>query len=272
MSQMSTGHGKLVRRFFVLPWRGHTLLGTTDAAFSGSPDNVRVSDGEIDTFLAFVDAHLPHEALARKNVVTAYAGLRPLVDDGSKDTYGASRRAELIDHAKTDRVEGLLSAIGGKWTTSRDLAEKVVDAAAAKLGAKTCPPMTTTAVLPGGHIDSLGEFRLRYAPEHDHLARLYGSRLDDVLALAKDKPELFKPLSRTGDIGAQILFAMREEMALTLEDVVMRRTGIGQLGPPPPDVLDFAAAAMANELAWSEARKAAEIASLAPLFRTGGGT
>lgn len=265
---VATPHG----HFFVLPWRGHTLLGTTDAAFTGLPDDVHVSDHEIDTFLAFVNAHLPREALVRKNVVYAYAGLRPLVADGSKDTYGASRRAELIDHAKSDRVEGLLSAIGGKWTTSRDLAEKVVDAAAAKLDTKTRPPMTATTLLPGGHIGSLGEFRLRYAREPDHLARLYGSRLGDVLELAKDKLELSKPLSRTGDIGAQILFATREEMALTLEDVVMRRTGIGQLGAPSPDVLDFAAAAMANELAWSEARKAVEIASLAPLFRTGGGT
>ena len=66
---------------------------------------------------------------------------------------------------------------------------------------------------------------------------------------------------------------MREEMAMTLEDVVMRRTGIGQLGAPAPDVLNFTAAAMANELGWNDARKEAEIASLAPQFRTtGGGT
>jgi glycerol-3-phosphate dehydrogenase len=266
---VATPHG----HFFVLPWRGHTLLGTTDTAFTGLPDAVQVSDRDIDAFLAFVNEHLPNRALSRKNVLHAYAGLRPLVADGAKDTYAASRRAELIDHAKSDRVEGLLSAIGGKWTTSRDLAEKVVDAAAAKLGAKTRPAMTATTLLPGGRIGSLGEFRSRYTPREDHLARLYGSRLDKVMALARDSPALSKPLSPTGDIGAQIVFAVHEEMALTLEDAIMRRTGIGQLGAPAPEMLDFAAAAMANALAWSEARKAAEIASLAPLFRTtGGGT
>ena len=266
---VATPHG----HFFVLPWRGFSLLGTTDTAFVDAPDSVGVSEGDITGFLAFVNAHLPEVSLARRDVRHFYAGLRPLVDDGSRDTYGASRRAELIDHAKTEHIEGLVSAIGGKWTTSRDLAEKVVDAAVAKLGVRTRAPMTATTLLPGGRIGSLGEFRTRYAPAQDHLARLYGARLDGVLSLAKDNPQLSQPLSPSGDIAAQVLFAVREEMAMTLEDVVMRRTGIGQLGAPAPDVLNFTAGAMANELGWNDARKEAEIASLAPQFRTtGGGT
>jgi glycerol-3-phosphate dehydrogenase len=263
---VATPHG----HFFVLPWRGFSILGTTDTAFNDSPDSVGVSEADIASFLAFVNAHLPEAHLKREDVRHFYAGLRPLVDDGSHDTYGASRRAELIDHHKSDNVEGLISAIGGKWTTSRDLAEQVVDRALAKLGTPKRPATTATALLPGGRIGRLADFRSRYTPGQDHLARLYGARLDKVMALAKGSPELAASLSPSGDVGAQVLFAVREEMALTLEDVVMRRTGIGQLGAPAPEALATAASLMARELGWDEARKQSEIASLAPNFRTAG--
>jgi glycerol-3-phosphate dehydrogenase len=263
---VATAHG----HFFVLPWRGYSLLGTTDTAFTGSPDDVGVSGGDIDAFLAFVNAHLPNENLSRKDVLFAYAGLRPLVDDGSKDTYGASRKGELIDHAETNKVGGLLSAIGGKWTTSRDLAQKVVDAAMEKLGVRPRRCTTATTPLPGGRIGRLADFRTRCAPGHDHLARLYGARLDRVMALVKESPALAATLSPSGDIAAQVLFSIREEMALTLSDIVMRRTGIGQLGRPSARALDIAASIAAEALGWTNARKEAEIASLASAFEIAG--
>src|SRR5436305_459916 len=131
--------------FFVLPWRGASLLGTTAAGVSGTPDSAGVTERDIADFLAFTHSHLPSAHLARDNVRHFYAGLRPLVDDNSGDTYDASRRAELIDHSKDDGVGGLFSAIGGKWTTSRHLAQQIVDAVVAKLGksADVCRTATT---------------------------------------------------------------------------------------------------------------------------------
>lgn len=263
---VATPHG----HFFVLPWRGYSLLGTTDTQFNGSPDSVGVSEADIAGFLSFVNAHLPAAKLKREDVCYFYAGLRPLVDDGSRDTYGASRRAELIDHQKVDNVGGLMSAIGGKWTTSRHLAAQVVDKALEKLGKPKQAATTATTPLPGGRIGSLADFRQTYPPERDHLARLYGARLDRLMALTKDAPELATTLSPSGDIAAQVLFAIREEMALTLEDVVMRRTGIGQLGMPGSNVLNVVASIMAVALGWSETRKQAELASLTPYFHTVG--
>jgi len=263
---VATPHG----HFFVLPWRGHSLLGTTDSAFTGSPDDVGVSNNDIDAFLALVNAYLPNEALSRENVLYAYAGLRPLVDDGSKDTYGASRKAELIDHGQTNKIAGLLSAIGGKWTTSRELAERVVDAAVAKLGVRGRQSTTATTPLPGGRIGRLADFRRRYAPEQDHLARLYGARLDQVLALARNAPALATKLSPSGDIAAQVLFAIQDEMAMTLSDIVLRRTGIGQLGKPGDHALGITAAVAAEALGWSETRKQQETASLSSAWRIAG--
>jgi glycerol-3-phosphate dehydrogenase len=257
--------------FFVLPWRGHSILGTTDTAFAGAPDDVGVSEADIEGFLGFVNAHLPSANLARNGVQHFYAGLRPLVDDGSGDTYDASRRAELIDHGKDDGVQGLMSAIGGKWTTSRDLAQKTVDAVMNKLSAKRRACVTGFEPLPGGRIDRFGEFLKRQSPNvpnAEHLVRLYGARVDAMMSAANNRPELRAAIAPTGDIGAQILFAMREEMASTLEDVVMRRTGIGQLGYPGDACVGAVASLMAQELGWSDARKQAEIQSLKPNFQT----
>ncbi|MEI9887980.1 MAG: glycerol-3-phosphate dehydrogenase/oxidase [Rhizomicrobium sp.] len=260
--------------FFVLPWHGHTLLGTTDTEFTHSPDGVNVSEGDIAAFLALVNKYLPAAALTRGKVEHFYAGLRPLVDDGSGDTYGASRRAELVDHGESDGLDGLLSAIGGKWTTSRDLAQGVVDAIVEKLSARAAECETDEEPTAGGDVGRFADFLRAQRKEHgdlptlEHLAHMYGTRLGDMLAEANNRPELKAPIGAAGDIGAQVLFAVREEMAMTLADVVMRRTCIGQIGAPAPAALETAARIMAAELGWDAARQAREIASLAGAFAT----
>jgi glycerol-3-phosphate dehydrogenase len=260
--------------FFVLPWHGHTLLGTTDTAYKSAPDDVGVGESDIDGFFAFINKHLPGAKLTRGNVEHFYAGLRPLVDDGSGDTYGASRRAELVDHSKGDGLDGLLSAIGGKWTTSRDLAQNVVDTIVEKLSLRAAACETDEEPTAGGDVGRFGDFLKAQRQEHpdlptiEHLAHMYGARLTDMLAEANNRPELRAKIGTAGDIGAQIVFAAREEMAMTLADVVMRRTCIGQVGAPARDTLEAASLVMAAELGWSDERRAQEIAALAPAFAT----
>jgi len=217
---MATAHG----HFFVLPWRGHTLLGTTDTAFTGDPDTLAVSESDIAGFFAFINKHLPNAALTRDKVEYFYAGLRPLVADGASDTYGASRKSELVDHGKDDGLDGLFSAIGGKWTTSRHLAEIVVDRLIEKLDARADVCKTGDRRLPG--------------------------------------------VSIPDEIDEQVASAMHIEMAMTLDDVVMRRTGIGQFGRPPGDLLDTVSRLMAAERGWSEDRRQREIASLDKWYTT----
>jgi len=235
-----------------------------------------VTEQEIEDFLRVVNTHLPAANLARDGVRQTYAGLRPLIDDHHRNTYRASRRAEIIDHRRQDRLEGLLSVIGGKWTTARRLAQTAVDAALRKLGRSRFDCATADRKLPGGKIGRFSTFvnEARIpgvsVPNLEHLARLYGSRLSRLFATLRDRPELAAPLSASGDIGAQILLAVREEMALTLEDTVIRRTGIGQEGDPGTDALLASAAIMAAECGWSQTRKRAEIDAVAAKFRRGG--
>lgn len=260
--------------FFVLPWHGHTLLGTTDTAFKDDPDDVGVSESDITDFFAFINRHLPGAKLTRDKVDYFYAGLRPLVDDGSGDTYGASRRSELVDHGEGDGLDGLFSAIGGKWTTSRCLAQNVVDAIVEKLNLSAAECETDEDPTAGGDIDRVADFMAEQRRENpdlasiDHLVRMYGSRLPEMLAETNNRPELRAVVGDAGDIAAQVVFAVREEMALRLSDVVMRRTCMGQVGAPPTAALDLASRIMAAELGWNEERRSKEIADLAPWFKT----
>lgn len=260
--------------FFVLPWHGHTLLGTTDTAFKSDPDIVGVSETDIADFFAFINNYLPGAHLSREKVEYFYAGLRPLVDDGSSNTYGASRRSELVDHGKADGLSGLFSAIGGKWTTSRQLAQYVVDAIVERLELSAGECESDEDPTAGGDIGRIEDFIAAQTTLHadfptiEHLARMYGARLPDMLAETSNRPDLRASIGDAGDIGAQITFAVREEMALRLSDVVMRRTCMGQVGLPSSDAVERTSRIMAAELGWSETRREAEIGSLAPWFMT----
>jgi glycerol-3-phosphate dehydrogenase len=260
---------------FALPWRGHTLLATTDTEFRGDPANVGVTQSDIDGFLATFRKFLPAAELPRESIEFFYAGLRPLVSDGKQkpvDSYNISRRAELIDHGREGSLDGLFSALGGKYTTSRDLAEKVTDALVRKLGRKSRPCTTGRTALPGGRFERFDDMVRGFQKTWPgisamrHLAHMLGARLPQALKGARLTDLM--PLNQSGDTHAQIAFALSEEMALTLEDMVMRRTGLGQFGPPAPQVLEKIASQMATHLGWDDGKKAAEIASLECLYRT----
>ncbi len=268
---LTTGHALAIAgpggHFFVLPWRGRSLIGTTDEAYHGDPDDFRVTEADIAGLLATVNAQLPSAQLTRDDVQHFYGGLRPLVDDGGS-TYDASRRSEVCDHAAQGGPEGLISVIGGKWTTSRHLAETVLALAGRKLGRKLPRCVTATVPLPGGAIGNFAAFvaaaRLRY-PGHDaatlqHLARNYGARMGEVLHLADADPALARPLADgLPELGAQVVHAVRAEMAVQLEDLVLRRSGLGTLGNPGETAIIGAAGLMARLLGWDRAERMRQV-------------
>ena len=185
------------------------------------------------------------------------------MDDGAS-TYDASRRSAVCDHAALGGPKGLLSAIGGKWTTSRHLAEQVVDLALRKLGRKRVACSTAVTPLPGGAIGNFRAFvgaAIRRHPGRDaalveHLARNYGGRMGEVLCLAEADATLTRPLADgLPEIGAQVVHAVRAEMAVSLEDVVLRRTGLGTLGNPGEAALVAAARFMGGLLGWDRAER-----------------
>jgi len=251
-----TGH------LFVLPWRGYSLIGTTDTAFEGSPDTVSPTRADVEALLATLNRALPDARLTLADIRYAYAGVRPLIALASAvSTYKTSRRADIIDHAREGGPSGLISAIGGKWTTARHLAEQTVDLACLKLGRTGVVARTAERALPGGHIERFLTFVTRMANANPtlspasafFLARSYGSMIEDVFRLCREDPALCEPLAPDlPQIGAQVAFAVDHEMALTLEDVVFRRIGLGTLGFPGEAALARSATLMAARLSWDE--------------------
>jgi glycerol-3-phosphate dehydrogenase len=252
--------------FFLVPWRNHSLIGTTDKEYLGDPDDYRVTRTAIEELLEDVNGGFGREPIRYEDVQFAYGGLRPLVEDQTKGTYESSRKYEIYDNAK-EGFEGLITVAGGKYTTSRSLAENVMEVVARKLGRKLPKCTTAKRHLAGCEIEDINAF-IDGTKSHngdleattlDWLARHYGTEYERVLDIARADKALAELLDADGEILAQVAYAVRDEMALTLKDVFFRRTGLGTLGDPGDDVVNKVADLAASELGWDGDRKAGEI-------------
>jgi glycerol-3-phosphate dehydrogenase len=264
------------RHIFLIPWRGRTLIGTTDTPYEGHPDDLAVTEEEIATFLREVNMAYPSAALTPEDVLAFYAGLRPLVDPETRaDTYRASRRYEIQDHSE-EGLPGLFTALGGKYTTSRSLARKLVDRIFQFLGEEPPACKTETTPLCGGNIGIYASFLHRVSDAEEgivpratieNLVRSYGSRYREVLDLARQDPDLGRPLHPgLPEIGAQVVHAVRTEMALRLTDVLLRRSGLGTLGDPGEPCLKRVCELMSAELGWGRSRMKAEMQQAQALY------
>lgn len=263
------------RHIFIIPWRGHSLIGTTDKEFLGSPDDWKVTRESIDGLIDEVNVSFSDRIkITHDDVIHTYGGLRPLVETQTEDVYQSSRKYEIFDNSK-DGIEGLLTVEGGKYTTSRNLALNVVNQACKKLGIKTVKSETDKNYLAGSEIEDIEAF-VKYCIElHDsfdksqveYLARIYGTEIEAVMDIAAKDKKLSEKLNADGEILAQVVYAINEEMALTLKDILFRRTGIGTLGHPGKDVLKKVADAAAKILGWDSARKKEEIAAAEKIFQ-----
>ena len=256
------------RHFFIIPWRGHSLIGTTDKEYEGDPDDYRVTRESIEDFLSEINPSFGDGNLSIKDVLFAYGGLRPLVDDQTEGTYTTSRKYEIYNNA-LDGLDGLITVEGGKWTTSRNLAVNVLKMVQVKLKRTLPPSATDNEYLAGCEIEDMERFMAEaVAANADfrestvrYLATHYGTEYSKVLAIARTDKSLAAPLNGDGEIAAEAVYSIRYEMAKTLTDVLMRRTGIGTLGNPGEAVVKKIARIAAKELKWNEARVKKEIAA-----------
>lgn len=267
-----TSHG----HFSCAPWRGHSLIGPTEKSYAGEVDDWRLTRASIAEFLEVINAAgLLPVTLRWEDVRFAYGGLRPLteVTEAGGDTYEASRASDYVDHAR-DGIEGLLTLTGGKYTTARGFAEQSFRAVAGKLGRPMAPSRTAGTPLHACATGPLESYLHAAVARHPgfspetvrYVALHHGTDHEAVLGLAESDPQLAVPLDADGELLAQVVAATRWEMARTLPDILMRRTGLGTLGDPGDAVLEHIADVAATELGWDGVRRDAELAQAKQLL------
>lgn len=254
------------RPFFIIPWDGKHLIGTTDIHFKGDLDHLEIEDDEIEYLLLETNRVIPTAGLTRKEILYTYTGVRPLPYVENESEEGITRRHFIRE--SPDR-KGLLSIVGGKLTTFRNLSQQTVDLIGQRLGKELPPSATARNALPGAvGTDDFCSFSEQFKRDsglsskaREHLLRVYGTRAMDVLYLAAGDESLRESFdNETGAIAAEVVFSFQQEMAETLADCLLRRTMVG-LNSSVGIGADENAAAIAREhLGWSESRVQKEVA------------
>ena len=219
--------GRLV---LVIPWMGRYLIGTTDQLFDGDPDSARCEPDEVEYLLTEVNTLMPEAKLSVSDVLYTYSGVRPLPFNPGVSEWKIPRSHIVLDHAKTGYT-GLLSIVGGKLTTYRQLAEDATDVVVKQLKRGARKPVSKDAPFPGARSTDMATFATSFVQttvvERDsaqRLVELYGTRAEMIVELVARNPKLgerFDPKSAA--IAAELVFAVTNEYAETLTDVFARR-------------------------------------------------
>lgn len=251
------------RHLFLIPWRDHTLVGVWHQVFTGEPNHFGVTTQEIEGYVREVNGAFPGFSLSPDDVAVVNSGLILFGrDDSGAGRHSFGSRSLLIDHAQTHGVEGLVSVVGVRATTARQMAERAITKVLAKLGRSAPPSRTATTPLHGGgliHADDLVRHAGSATDADDSmkrwlatLARNHGTAAPEVLASLSD--------GTTDDpITAETLHAVRHEMAMTLDDIVLRRTEFGTATPIDAASLERCCNVAASALGWSSERREREL-------------
>lgn len=246
------------RPFFIVPWRGVHLIGTTDLRANG-PDDNRPTEAEVAYLLDAANRLLPRDPISAADVWYAFAGVRPLPTASGTREGAITRRHHLVDHA-TDGYAGLTSVIGGKLSTYRTLAEQVTDRLFRELGRK--PPPCRTAALPLVPGDWQPDPAAPDAAEQRRLWLIYGPRAGGIFQAARSEPSLAQPLCpHTRDTLAQVAHAVQHERAFTVADVLLRRTPAGWSPCRGLDAAPSVARCMASLMGWDAEHETEAVAA-----------
>jgi glycerol-3-phosphate dehydrogenase len=257
------------RHLFLVPWRGKTLVGVNSLVWRDEPDSLRVTEAEVSDFVAEIAEADPKLGLTMDDVALVMAGLLPVEkgdEKGGDVSFG--KRPLVVDNARTDNVQGLVSAISNRYTVARGVAEKAVDLVYQKLGRELRRCRTEITRIHGADFYRFADLVREVAealPEGvdrsiaDRLARDHGSAYGEVLRLARERPELGVTIGGSGILRAEVVHAARSEMVCKLSDAVFGRTGLATAGDPGRAELEECADLVAAQLGWDAARRESEL-------------
>lgn len=256
----------------IMPWREHSLIGTTDKEYLGDPDDYHVSAESIHEIIDAVNKNFGRK-ITVDDIRHAYGGLRPLVDDQTKGSYKTSRRYEVYDNA-LDGIDGMITVEGGKYTTSRSLAREVLKLISSKLNRTLSDQVSDNLYLSGCEIRDMKQFMIRQHLNYkdfsrrtvEFVSRNFGTDSRIVFQIARDDPQFAEEISNDGEILAEVVYAIKYESARTLRDIMLRRTGAGTLGNPGAAITERISGVAATLLGWDEKRVEEEKASLLKVY------
>lgn len=261
------------RHIFIIPWRGYSLIGTSYRETDDPNSTENLSTEDLHQLLEAVNETLPTANLTANDIVSAYVGLYPLrTSTQLQATYQGSGEYTILDHSQEDGLHGLITSLGAKFTTGRILAEKTTRLAETKLNANSASTGKSLKIkLASASYDNLQSFVQRQSAELSnrftpsqvtHLIHAYGSHIIDFIDYIDQQDntqELLRPIMEgQPDILGQVMWAIDKELAIHLDDVLLRRTSLGLLGITD-DALKHVAEIMARRLLWSPAQYDAEI-------------
>jgi glycerol-3-phosphate dehydrogenase len=243
------------RSIFVVSWPDTDLvyLGTTDTDYQGPLDDPACTPEDVDYLLEAAN-NVTTSRLTRDDVTGVWAGLRPLLAPPSTGGHLSERTSDLSRrHTVRTSDHGVVTVTGGKLTTYRKMAQDTVDAVVRQLGESPKRRRSVTKTLPLHGATKKAKVADGNGPPA-RLASRYGTEAPDVVALADNQPELLQPvIVGLPYTGAELRYAVREEMAQTLEDVLARRTRASiQQVRPTMEAAAAAAALIAEDMGWDE--------------------
>jgi glycerol-3-phosphate dehydrogenase len=261
-------HTGLGPTLFALNWGKYSLLGTKHIPDGELP----ISEQVLQDFLNEVNSGFPAAGLTLDDIVDVLWGYLPMEKPkSSSEEIKLVRDIQIIDHEKEDGILGLITVIGVRYTLARNIAQRAIDLVTNKLNRHVDPCQTRTKPVFGGDIPHIDKFlNDAYVNDAhgldktviDPMVRAYGTEYLQVLNILREDQTFIEVLEGNQSVlKAEIVHAVREEMACTIGDVICRRTELAPIGPVDNNILTTCAEIMANELGWNHERTQKELHS-----------
>lgn len=263
------------RNLFLVPWRNRAIFGTWESTRPCVSDDARPTEGEIESFVAELNQAFPTLELRMDDITLVHHGTVPakVAPNGRVALEG---HEQVQDPASEGGLDGILGVAGAKYTTARAVAERIVDRVLSKLQQSAVACRTAATPLPGGDLVDFASEIADARRKHDaalpgdtipHLIAAYGSRYEQVLDLTSSQAGWRARIAKESPvIGAELVWAARREMVVTLADAVVRRTPLGALGYPGDGVAERAADIVGAELGWTADRRRQELGELRAFY------
>lgn len=260
--------GRAKRHLFSVPWRDRMLFGVWHRFHRESPDTACVAPEEIAAWMQELNTVYPQLELSPSEVTFAHCALVPFGDTATETELSFGKESQFLDHHRMHGIGGLVTVIGIRFTTARADAAHALDLLLRQWPGKLRRAHSDRSPLVGGNIQNFAAFgreaeRIRPADisvaTFESLLRNHGTEFPRVIDIHQRETDARRMIADSSTLRAEVVFAVREEMAMRLEDVIMRRTDLAAGAHPGRTAIHDAALEMANLCGWTEQRKLAEI-------------